>query len=176
MSGSQASNASNRILRPVSVAFIVLTLFASMLANLIPFGRFPGIPDWVALTLVFWCIHQPLRVGMGAAFVLGLVMDVADASVMGQHSLAYVVLAFTAATLSRRILWFPLAQQAIHVLPMLLATQLIMVIARMLAGAEFPGLWWFLSSFTATALWHPLTHVLLLPQFQPEDKDVHRPI
>lgn len=139
MSGSQASNASNRILRPVSVAFIVLTLFASMLANLIPFGRFPGIPDWVALTLVFWCIHQPLRVGMGAAFVLGLVMDVADASVMGQHSLAYVVLAFTAATLSRRILWFPLAQQAIHVLPMLLATQLIMVIARMVAGAEFPA-------------------------------------
>ena len=83
MSGSQASNASNRILRPVSVAFIVLTLFASMLANLIPFGRFPGIPDWVALTLVFWCIHQPLRVGMGAAFVLGLVMDVSDAVTVG---------------------------------------------------------------------------------------------
>ena len=46
MSGSQASNASNRILRPVSVAFIVLTLFASMLANLIPFGRFPVLV-WV---------------------------------------------------------------------------------------------------------------------------------
>jgi rod shape-determining protein MreD len=59
---------------------------------------------------------------------------------------------------------------------MLLVTQIIMVIARMVAGAEFPGFWWFLSSFTATVLWHPLTHALLLPQFQPEDKDVHRPI
>ena len=176
MSGTQASNSSKRILLPVRQGFVVLTLFVALLANLVPFGRFPGIPDWVALTLVFWCIHQPLRVGMGTAFILGIVMDVANASVMGQHSLAYVLLAFTGAALSRRILWFPLAQQAIHVLPMLLATQLVMVLARMVAGAEFPGLLWFLSSFTATALWHPLTHILLLPQFQPEDKDVHRPI
>ena len=176
MSGTQASNSSKRILLPVRQGFVVLTLFVALLANLVPFGRFPGLPDWVALTLVFWCIHQPLRVGMGTAFILGIVMDVANASVMGQHSLAYVLLAFTGAALSRRILWFPLAQQAIHVLPMLLATQLVMVLARMVAGAEFPGLLWFLSSFTATALWHPLTHILLLPQFQPEDKDVHRPI
>ena len=176
MSGTQASNSSKRILLPVRQGFVVLTLFVALLANLVPFGRFPGIPDWVALTLVFWCIHQPLRVGMGTAFILGIVMDVANASVMGQHSLAYVLLAFTGAALSRRILWFPLAQQAIHVLPMLLATQVVMVVARMVAGAEFPGLLWFLSSFTATALWHPLTHILLLPQFQPEDKDVHRPI
>lgn len=176
MSGTQASNASNRILLPVRQSFVVLTLFVALLANLIPFGRFPGIPDWVALTLVFWCIHQPLRVGMGTAFTLGLVMDVANASVMGQHALAYVLLAFTGAAFSRRILWFPLSQQALHILPMLLVTQVIMVVARMVAGAEFPGLLWFLSSVTATALWHPLTHVLLLPQFQPEDKDVHRPI
>ena len=95
---------------------------------------------------------------------------------MGQHSLAYVVLAFAGAAFSRRILWFPLSQQALHILPMLLVTQLVMVAARMTGGAEFPGVLWFLSSFTATALWHPLTHILLLPQFQPEDKDVHRPI
>ena len=57
---------------------------------------------------------------MGAAFVLGLLMDVADGSVMGQHALAYVLLAFAAGGLSRRILWFPLSQQALHVLPLLL--------------------------------------------------------
>ncbi len=86
----------------------MLTLFLALLLNLIPFGRLPGIPDWVALVLAFWCIHQPLKVGMAAGFVLGLAMDVADASVMGQHALAYVLLAFAAAGLSRRILWFPL--------------------------------------------------------------------
>jgi rod shape-determining protein MreD len=51
----------------------------------------------VALVLAFWCVHQPLKVGMAAGFVLGLAMDVADASVMGQHALAYVLLAYGAA-------------------------------------------------------------------------------
>jgi rod shape-determining protein MreD len=172
----EPTHSSRRILRPVRNWFIVLTLFVALLLNLVPFGRLPGIPDWVALALTFWCVHQPLKVGMAAAFVLGLAMDVADASVMGQHALAYVLLAFVAAGLSRRVLWFPLAQQALHVLPMLLGMQLTMLIARMVGGAEFPGILWFLSSVTAALLWHPVTYLLLIPQFQSEDKDVHRPI
>ena len=117
--------------------------------------------------------------GLGDVYkrqVLGLAMDVADASVMGQHALAYVLLAFGAAGLSRRVLWFPLSQQALHVLPLFLGMQLVMMVARMFGGAEFPGVLWFLSSFTAALLWHPATYVLLIPQFRPEDKDVHRPI
>jgi rod shape-determining protein MreD len=176
MSGSQPSHASRRILLPAKNWFIVLTLFAALALNMIPFGRLPGIPDWVALVLCFWCIHQPLRVGMGVAFILGLVMDVVDAAVMGQHALAYVLLAYGAGGLSRRILWFPLAQQALHVLPILLGAQLVMMIARMMAGAEFPGILWFLSGVTATLLWTPVTYVLLAPQFMPVEKDSERPI
>jgi rod shape-determining protein MreD len=74
------------------------------------------------------------------------------------------------------VLWFPLWQQALHVFAMLLATQLVMMFARLLAGAEFPGILWFVSSFTAALLWHPTTYVLLTPQFRPEDKDMNRPI
>ncbi len=172
----EPTHSSRRILRPARNWFIGLTLFLALLLNLVPFGRLPGIPDWVALVLAFWCVHQPLKVGMSAAFLLGLAMDVADASVMGQHALAYVLLAFAAAGLSRRVLWFPLAQQALHVLPMFLGMQVAMVVARLLGGAEFPGVLWFLSSFSAALLWHPVTYLLLIPQFSPEDKDVHRPI
>jgi len=115
------------------------------------------------------------EVGMAAGFVFGLAMDVVDASVMGQHALAYVLLAFAAAGLSRRVLWFPLSQQALHVLPLFLASTGDEW-SRAWYGAEFPGVLWFLSSFTAALLWHPVTYLLLMPQFRPEDKDVHRPI
>jgi len=172
----QPTNSSRRILLPVKAWFIMLTLILAVFLNLIPFGRLPGVPDWVALVLTFWCIHQPLKVSMGVAFVLGLLMDVADASVMGQHALAYVVLAFTACGLSRRILWFPLLQQALHVLPLLLGTQLMMLLVRLIVGGEFPGLLWFLGSFVGAALWHPMTYLLLLPQFQPVERDHTRPI
>lgn len=172
----QPTHSSNRILLPVRNWFIFATLLLALFLNLIPVGRFPGVPDWIAVALTFWCIHQPLRVGMAAGFVLGLVMDIADGSVLGQHALAYVLLAFVAGGLSRRILWFPLSQQALHVLPMLLGSQLVMLIVRLIGGGEFPGFLWFLSSFVAAALWHPLTYLLLLPQFRPVERDENRPI
>lgn len=172
----QPTHSSRRILLPARGWFIYLSLLLALVLNMIPFGKLPGIPDWFALVLAFWCIHQPLRIGMAVGFCGGLVMDVANASVMGQHALAYVLLAFAAGGLSRRILWFPLAQQALHVLPLLLGTQLVMLLIRMSTGAEFPGVLYFLSSVTAVLLWHPLNYVLLLPQYQPVERDENRPI
>lgn len=172
----QPTHSSNRILLPVRNWFILTTMLLALFLNLIPVGRMPGIPDWVAVVLAFWCIHQPLKIGMGAAFLFGLIMDVADGSLLGQHALAYVVLAFLAGGLSRRILWFPLSRQALHVLPMLLGSQLIMLVIRLISGGEFPGFSWFLSSIVAAILWHPLTYLLLLPQFRPVERDENRPI
>ncbi|MDP2793262.1 MAG: rod shape-determining protein MreD [Sulfurisoma sp.] len=173
---NQPTHHSNRLLLPARGWFITATLALALFLNLVPLGRLPFVPDWVALMLTFWCIHQPVKVGMGTAFILGLAMDVVDASIMGQHVLAYVLLAFVGCGLSRRILWFPLLLQAAHVLPMLLTSQLVMLLARMTGGAEFPGLLWFASSFVAAALWHPLTYLLLLPQYRPVERDDNRPI
>ncbi len=172
----QPTHSSNRILRPVRSWFMFATLLLALFLNLIPSGRVPALPDWVALTLTFWCIREPFKIGMSAGFILGIAMDIGNASVMGQHSLAYVLLAYAASSLSRRILWFPLVQQALQVLPLLLGTQLVMLMVRMLTGADFPGLTYFLGSFSATLLWHPLTYLLLLPQYQPHEKDDNRPI
>lgn len=172
----QPTHSSRRILLPVKGWFIILTLFVALFLNLLPLGRIVWVPDWVALVLAFWCVREPLKIGMAAGFVLGLVSDVADASLMGQHALAYVVLAFAASGLSRRILWFPLGQQALHILPLLFGTQLIMLLVRMAGGAEFPGLFYLIAPLLATALWHPLTYLLLIPQYRPVDRDDNRPI
>lgn len=172
----QPTHSSRRILRPVKSRFIWLSFGIALTLNLLPWGRLPGVPDWVALVLLFWCIHQPLRIGMGVGFLLGVLMDVAAASVMGQHALAYVCLAFAATSLSRRVLWFPLAQQGLHVLPLLLGMQCLVLLIGLSGGGEFPGWAWFLASLSGALLWHPLTQALLLPQLRPEEKDVHRPI
>lgn len=172
----QPTNSSRRILLPVKGWFILLTLFVALFLNLLPLGRVTGVPDWVALVLAFWCVREPRKVGMATGFMLGVVADVADASLMGQHALAYVLLAFAATTLSRRILWFPLGQQALHILPLLVGTQVVMLLVRMIGGAEFPGLMYLLAPVIATALWHPLTYLLLIPQYRPVDRDENRPI
>lgn len=172
----QPTNRSSRILLPVRLWFIYFSLLVALGLAYVPTGRLPGVPDWVALVLTFWCIREPLRVGMGVAFVFGLFVDIGQGAAMGQHALAYVVLAYLANGLARRLMWFPALQQALHVLPILLVAQVLMVAVRLVAGAEFPGWWYFLSSFTSVLLWLPLTYLLLLPQYQPVDRDDNRPI
>src|ERR1700692_5039153 len=69
-------------------------------------------PDFLALVLLYWCIQEPRLIGVGIAWCVGLLMDVTDATVFGQHALAYAVLAYAAEYFRRRVLRFPLWQQA----------------------------------------------------------------
>ena len=85
------SFSSSRILLPVRRWFVALTLLGALLLNFLPNVPWLWMPDWVALVVIFWGIREPRLVGMGWAFLLGLAMDVADASVLGQHALAYVL-------------------------------------------------------------------------------------
>ncbi|MBI2959528.1 MAG: rod shape-determining protein MreD [Betaproteobacteria bacterium] len=166
----------HRILRPASAAFMTLTVALALLFNLLPWRDVRGIPDLVALVLVFWCIHQPRRTGIGIAWLLGLLIDAGNGTLLGQHALAYSVLAFGAMALHRRILWFPLWQQAAHVLVLLLVGQSLEVAVRLATGGAFPGFFYFAGSLIAAALWPAATFVLLMPQRRPEDVDLNRPI
>ena len=165
-----------RILLPARVSFIVLTVALALLFNLLPWRNSAGVPDLTAAVLAFWCIHQPRRVGIGLAWTLGLLIDVGDGALLGQHALGYSVLAFLALAVHRRILWFPLWQQALHLLLLLLATQLLTLVIRIAAGAGFPGWSYFAGSFICAALWPVLSFLLLLPQRRPEMMDENRPI
>ena len=75
----------------------MLTLVARRsFANVVPARLRSSLhcgPDFLALVLLYWCIQEPRYVGVGTAWAVGLVMDVADATVFGQHALAYAVLA-----------------------------------------------------------------------------------
>ncbi len=165
---NQPSFSSRRILRPVRPWFIWLSLLVALVVNLMPLGRAFWLPDWVALVLCFWCVREPLRVGMGSAFVMGVVMDVGYGSLMGQHALAYVLLAYAATTFSRRILWFGIWLQALHAGAMLLMAQLVVLLVRVSAGDPFPGWAILVGPLAGALLWPAATWLLLLPQRRSE--------
>jgi rod shape-determining protein MreD len=164
------------LLLPVNPAFVAVTLIGAFLLNLLPWGQWYGVPDMAALALVFWSIHQPRMVGIGIAFCLGLMMDVHNATLLGQHALAYTLLSYFAIMIHRRVLWFPVAMQALHILPLLLLAQLVQLVVRMLISGKFPGWPYFLESFVATALWPVITWLLLAPQRRAVDRDETRPL
>jgi len=169
-------NRPHYILLPVSTIFIGFSLLCAFLLNLLPWGRFVGAPDFVALVLVFWGVHQPRKVGIGLAFFMGLLMDVHDATLLGENALAYTLLSYFAIMMHRRVLWFPVLTQALHVLPLLLLTQSIQLLTGFVVSGRFPGWLCFIESLTSVALWPVVTWMLLAPQRRTVDRDHTRPI
>jgi rod shape-determining protein MreD len=165
-----------QLLLPANPVFIWGSLLLALIVNMLPLGRVAWMPDILALVLVFWSVHQPLRVGIGAAFVFGLAMDVHQAALLGQHALAYTTLSFFAITIHRRLLWFSAPSQAVQVLPLFVAAHAIELAVRLLAGGIFPGFSVLLAPLIEALLWPVVSVLLLAPQRRAPDPDANRPL
>ena len=167
---------SDQLLLPVNPFFIALTLAMALAFNLLPVGRQPAMPDMLALALAFWNVHQPRRVGVGWAFLFGLLMDVHQGALLGQHALAYTLLSFVAITMHRRMLWFGVIEQAVQVLPLFFVVHGVALLTRMAAGGMFPGWTLLLAPLFEALLWPLVTLLLLAPQRRAPDPDQNRPL
>jgi rod shape-determining protein MreD len=164
------------LLLPANPAFITFTLLAGFVLNVLPWGRAELVPDFLALVIVFWGIHQPRKVGMGIAFLFGMLMDVADASLLGEHALAYTLLSFGAIALHRRVLFFKPFGQMLHVVTLLLMAQLALLLVRMIAGNASFHFSYFYQSLVAVLLWPLVDLLLLAPQRRAVNRDDNRPL
>ena len=154
------------ILLAVNPWFVLLTLFLGLGANILPLSGVALVlrPDFLALVLLFWCIREPRLIGVGIAWCVGLLMDVADGTVFGQHALAYAVLAYAAEYFRRRVLRFPLWQQAAQVAVLLLFCAGLVALVRVVGGAPPPRWTYAVGSLTGALLWPVLTVLLQWPQ------------
>ena len=154
------------ILLPVKPWFVLITLLAGLALNMLPLS---GValavkPDFLALVLLYWCIQEPRLIGVGIAWCLGLLMDVADATVFGQHALAYAVLAYGAEYFRRRVLRFPLWQQAAQVAMLLLFCAGLVLLVRVIGGAPMPRWTYVVGPLVGALLWPLVTVLLQSPQ------------
>lgn len=117
-------------------------------------------PDWVALVLIYWCMALPQRVGVGIGWLAGLGQDALQSTLLGQHALAYAVLAFLMIKLHQRIRVFPLWQQALTVLMLLLLTRIILWWVGGFIGRAPEGVDYWLAAVSGTILW-PAIFVLM---------------
>ena len=117
------------ILLPVSPLWVYSTIAVAYVLNISRLSAPVWAPDFLAVTLAFWSIREKRITGLLLPFLLGLLMDVFDSAVLGQHALSYTFLCYFANLLERRIPWFSSPGQALHLLPIFLLTQGI-VLAR----------------------------------------------
>ena len=147
---------------PAGPGLIFVSLAVAYLIAVLPWsgGWLLARPDFVLLVLMFWTVHEPRAIGQGMAFGLGLLMDVSDSMLLGQHALAYVAAVFGAQVLRVRILSFHLPEQTLHVLGLTFMAAAVVLLLNLLLGADWPGLAYLLSPALTALLWAPATGLL----------------
>jgi rod shape-determining protein MreD len=169
--------AGRHLLLPANPRFIALTVVVGLLLNmLLGLVGWRWLPDVLAIVVVFWNVYQPRRVGVVLAFVLGLALDVHESALLGQNALSYVVLSSLALAVQRRMLWFPLREQTLQIVPLFLAASLLEWATRLIVHDVWPHWSQLLVPFIQAALWPLVGALLLAPQRRAFDPDNIRPL
>lgn len=165
------------LLLPANPRFIAFTIvLALLLSVMLSRSGQAWLPDLLAVTLVFWNVHQPRRVGMVLAMLMGLLMDVHESALLGQNALSYLLLSYMALSVNRRLVGFGALQQALQVLPMFVLAAAVEWLSRLIALDGWPQWPQLLAPLLQAALWPVASVLLLAPQRRAHDPDDIRPL
>lgn len=148
-----SSNAATRRL-PVFIAIVVsLMLAIAPVSDVI----LPFWPDWVLLTLIYWSLTLPHQYGVGIAWLTGLVVDVAQGTLLGQHALAMSAVVYLAVRFHLQLRVFPLSQLTVTVFALLGIYQFLLFWINGVAGISAAGVKYWGPVLTGTLVW-PLVY------------------
>ena len=139
-----------------------VSLLLALLLGLVPLpaSMQPLRPYWLALVLAYWVLEEPEKIGLGVAFVLGLVADLAFGGLIGEQAMRLVILAFILDRFRPRMRFFPLSQQALAIGGLLLNDRVVSLVIHVVLGAvQLPWTYWVAPAL-GMLLWAPLYMVL----------------
>lgn len=149
---------------------IALSLLVAFLLKQIPWQGWALLlrPDFVLIMLLFWAQRRQDGISFGLAFALGLVTDVQDGVVLGQHALAYCTGVFLVQHFQRRLAMFTLWHQVMQIFPLLLLTEVVALVAGWLSTRTPQGGWVVASAITGTLLWWAVAYAGKMPAARTE--------
>ena len=141
---------------------IPATFLASYVLISFPVGpQWRGyVPDWVTLVLIYWCMAAPQRVGVGAAWLVGLGLDFLTFGLVGSHALTKTVIAFLVGRVALRLRAYPVWQQAAFILILLVVETAILVGIEYLVGGQLGGMVSWPALAVGVAVWPLLFWIL----------------
>ena len=144
---------------------IFISFILALLLDLMPFGAYTTfwLPEFTAMVLLYWTINRPQSIGITAAFITGLLIDIGTASLLGQHALAYIIMIFLVKKYQRQITMHSYDWQAVAVCFALCINQFALLLIRLVYHHNLPASSWlgFIAPFVGAFLW-PLLNKLML--------------
>lgn len=132
-----------------------LALTAALLLSIVPMPENLEWfrPYWAALVVIYWVLEEQQSIGLGTAFLVGIVLDLLTATLLGLHALSLVVLVYLVRRFRSRLRFFPPWQQAMAVLALLLNDRIILLWITTLLGEPLPTWHYWLGPLTGTFIW-----------------------
>ena len=134
---------------------VVTTIIVALMLMVVPMPDWaaPFRPDWVALTLVYWAMMLPRTWSVGSAWLVGIVLDVAQGTILGQHALALCLIVFITVRFHLLMRVFPMQQLAATVFAILALYQFVLFWINGVAGVDVPAVDYWGPVITGTLLW-----------------------
>lgn len=141
---------------------VIVTLIVALTLMVLPLPEAlrPFRPDWLALTLIYWAILMPRTWSVGWAWIVGLLLDVAQGTTLGQHALALTFVVFVTVKFHLLMRVFPMQQLTATVFALLALYQFILFWINGVAGIDADPRYYWGPVLSGTLLW-PLVHYLL---------------
>lgn len=150
--------------RPRRQTPIIGSLVVALMLSMAPLPAWaePYRPDWVVLTLIYWSMTFPLHYSVGTAWIAGLVIDVAQGTLLGQHALALSLIVYICVKFHLQMRQFPILQLTATVFAMLALFRFVLFWINGVAGISAPSVAYWGPVLSGTVLW-PLLVQLLMP-------------
>lgn len=152
MTGYKPSNGAGIILLSFIIA-LMLTITPMPWAEQLPEWLNGLRPEWTALILLYWSLALPGKVGVGCGWLAGLFQDALLGTLLGQHALAFAVIAYFAIRLHQHLRLVPVWQQALVVLLLLLIAQMVSFWINGLIGRPSPDWQGWVTPILGAVLW-----------------------
>jgi len=136
-------------------ALVWVSLLIGMLLQIVPLPHWALWlrPAWVFMLIIFWVVLVPHRVGVGTAFVVGLLMDLLTGTPLGLHALIFTLSAYMLIRFQPQMRNFPLWQQAMMILFLLLFNVALQSWVFHLMGLRTVSALFWLSPFVGAVFW-----------------------
>jgi rod shape-determining protein MreD len=159
-----------RTLRNLPVLITILIGFMLMIMPLPPVAE-AYRPDWLVLVLIFWAMSAPRSYSVGIAWMLGMVLDVAQGTLLGQHALALCIVVYITVKFHLLMRVFPMLQLTATVFALLALYQFLLFWINGVAGVSASAVDYWGPVVSGTIIWPILSTFLSGLRYQVQSSD-----
>ena len=141
---------------------IVLTFIFGLMLTIMPLPDAVDAfrPDWFAMLVIFWAMQLPRTWSVGTAWIIGVVLDVSQGTLLGQHALALCCVAFITVRFHLLMRVFPIPQLTATVFPILAIYEFLLFWVNGVAGVDAPLIAYWGPVISGTLLWPVVMTIL----------------